>query len=983
MAKPVAEQIELEEHIAEDYEPSEEEIKEYYECLDMDWEKDQDLRWIAIKALKAPLPEGWKPCEDTSTSDIYYFNFKTGESVWDHPMDDHFREVAKKEKAKKANANTAVPGALNTRPKTSFGLSNESANNAFGSSSSVRPSNVVDFDQLMAEQDDEDEEEPDLDLSSSPSVGGNRVSGTMDADLDDDDDDSIDLSDDDDLQDRAKQPAAQQLSQLNRPALDTKLKSMTSDTDQAIVEHERHLKQKLETEKARLDREQQHSIKQHKEALDVQLSKAKADATAASEEELQLLKQTSSKRQQLERDLKKLQEEHDTQVRLLDQARRALDDDKASLKTERTEHAAAVDKLQSAQAKEISELKAAHEKDVAKLQEEHKGAMAAKQTALDQELKELQTKHDGLKAQMTIDTQDLEQQLAQQKENMSKQHSTALEEAREKALVAHEKAVAAMKLQLEQVHTAELEELQDELDTVKAKQDALASLQQDISAAKAEKQQELAEETRALVAKHAADMETLRAEHAAALEKATTVFEQQQKEQEQEVRSAGEARVQKLRDELQSQADAYVAEKEAKAQELADVKREHEQQTAALQADMVQLETTRAELQQQTAELGAKLASLQSSIELKQQELAALQEQREHGQESRAQDAAPPSSASVASESASVPTAQPATLRSEELEAPAHAAPLNHATQQALLKALEASLRQPMPKAAVRSDAVTQQALSGLAEDMMRPQLEETRDDASLARAKRFLSSQRSSLTTRHADLRSLRQTLEPSAVQHLSTDDIVSRLKTYVATEEATLQQQEASLDASLRFFDNKEPHHMSRPTRVTFDAPTSEKQHTAHLVSQDAGFQNAYLRSLSATRPVTVADAAAPVDARVASLLQQSRRNVSTMPTATATLPGSYTSPSLLPATTYSTSLRPAAVTGLPQAPAVTSGQRDFLAEHRRWLSSYRQDMASFDATHSTSLAGAGVFRPRGPMQLRMDSTGVHVQNKATLVP
>ena len=48
---------------------------------------------------------------------------------------------------------------------------------------------------------------------------------------------------------------------------------------------------------------------------------------------------------------------------------------------------------------------------------------------------------------------------------MSKEHSASLKSAREQALATHEKAVAAMKQQLAQVHTAELEELQDELDT--------------------------------------------------------------------------------------------------------------------------------------------------------------------------------------------------------------------------------------------------------------------------------------------------------------------------------------------------------------------------------------------------------------------------------------------------------------------------------------------------------------------------------------
>ena len=37
------------------------EMKDYFDVLELDWEKDQELKWIAVAALKAPLPEGWKP----------------------------------------------------------------------------------------------------------------------------------------------------------------------------------------------------------------------------------------------------------------------------------------------------------------------------------------------------------------------------------------------------------------------------------------------------------------------------------------------------------------------------------------------------------------------------------------------------------------------------------------------------------------------------------------------------------------------------------------------------------------------------------------------------------------------------------------------------------------------------------------------------------------------------------------------------------
>lgn len=38
--------------------------------------------------LQAPLPENWKPCMTTDTEEIYYFNFASGQSTWDHPCDE-------------------------------------------------------------------------------------------------------------------------------------------------------------------------------------------------------------------------------------------------------------------------------------------------------------------------------------------------------------------------------------------------------------------------------------------------------------------------------------------------------------------------------------------------------------------------------------------------------------------------------------------------------------------------------------------------------------------------------------------------------------------------------------------------------------------------------------------------------------------------------------------------------------------------------
>lgn len=42
------------------------------------------------------------------SGELYYFNFSTGDSVWDHPCDEHFREMVVKERdmlrSRKANA---------------------------------------------------------------------------------------------------------------------------------------------------------------------------------------------------------------------------------------------------------------------------------------------------------------------------------------------------------------------------------------------------------------------------------------------------------------------------------------------------------------------------------------------------------------------------------------------------------------------------------------------------------------------------------------------------------------------------------------------------------------------------------------------------------------------------------------------------------------------------------------------------------------
>ena len=90
----------LEEKIDPNYVPTQDEVIEYAKWIGMDLDTDQDLLWIAREGLKAPLPDDWKPCKTPDTDEIYYFNFSTGDSAWDHPCDKNYRKVYADQKSK-------------------------------------------------------------------------------------------------------------------------------------------------------------------------------------------------------------------------------------------------------------------------------------------------------------------------------------------------------------------------------------------------------------------------------------------------------------------------------------------------------------------------------------------------------------------------------------------------------------------------------------------------------------------------------------------------------------------------------------------------------------------------------------------------------------------------------------------------------------------------------------------------------------------
>ncbi|CAN0086933.1 unnamed protein product, partial [Scytosiphon promiscuus] len=79
-------------------------VTRHAKYLGIDPVRDAAYVWIAEEALNADVPEGWVTGEGEGEYEglVYYYNEASGESTWDHPLDDFYREKFEKKKAKHA-----------------------------------------------------------------------------------------------------------------------------------------------------------------------------------------------------------------------------------------------------------------------------------------------------------------------------------------------------------------------------------------------------------------------------------------------------------------------------------------------------------------------------------------------------------------------------------------------------------------------------------------------------------------------------------------------------------------------------------------------------------------------------------------------------------------------------------------------------------------------------------------------------------------
>ncbi|VDL90006.1 unnamed protein product [Schistocephalus solidus] len=107
-------QMILEETSDENFMPTAEELEACAKMLGIDLDKEPYLAKLVHECLTASLPENWKACADQQ-GNLYYFNFATGDSSWEHPCDALYRRLAMEER-RRFSSGTTASNDLETNP---------------------------------------------------------------------------------------------------------------------------------------------------------------------------------------------------------------------------------------------------------------------------------------------------------------------------------------------------------------------------------------------------------------------------------------------------------------------------------------------------------------------------------------------------------------------------------------------------------------------------------------------------------------------------------------------------------------------------------------------------------------------------------------------------------------------------------------------------------------------------------------------------
>ncbi|EAY07080.1 WW domain containing protein [Trichomonas vaginalis G3] len=387
--------------------PTDEEIAEYAQWLGADPETDQDLYWIAREALTVPLPAGWKIYQrKDGTGDPFYFNSRTGESLWDHPLDEQFKQLFIKEKAKK-EALKSSPQTF--RPTAALGKAISENNEETKKEKSPVKQDLPPTSLGLSPTDEDYEEEEE-----------SGAEFEFESNLDELNKDNTNNKEINNVQEK-------QLKEM-KELIENHQNNINKIREQQAAEQNELNGQiaQLQAEKERIQKQ----INTIKEENSKQIAQLKSDhEKALKEENDNFQKQLNAQKSQFTKELNKLKEDQNNSAVIKSQQSQEI-------QKLNEQHEISKKKLLSMQTDEINKIKAEHEKEKSNLILSFVNEITDMKNKHENELQNLKKEHDSEKKKLTDqnnnDIKQLKEKFDSEIKKLTSDHENALKEENNK-----------------------------------------------------------------------------------------------------------------------------------------------------------------------------------------------------------------------------------------------------------------------------------------------------------------------------------------------------------------------------------------------------------------------------------------------------------------------------------------------------------------------------------------------------------------------
>uniref|UniRef100_A0A7E4ZV32 WW domain-containing protein n=1 Tax=Panagrellus redivivus TaxID=6233 RepID=A0A7E4ZV32_PANRE len=97
----------VETEVASSLHVTDNDIRDYALSIGINPDAEPELMKIAEQGFTQPLDPAWRAVP-TDIGDCYFVNRFTGQASWEHPMDEHYRELVRKHRSKNSNPNPST-----------------------------------------------------------------------------------------------------------------------------------------------------------------------------------------------------------------------------------------------------------------------------------------------------------------------------------------------------------------------------------------------------------------------------------------------------------------------------------------------------------------------------------------------------------------------------------------------------------------------------------------------------------------------------------------------------------------------------------------------------------------------------------------------------------------------------------------------------------------------------------------------------------